>query len=73
MIKEINVDGVIRLDSFLKWAGIADTGGTAKILIQNGKVVVNGKVETRRGKKLSDGDLVQLEDNFTYKVKFTEN
>ncbi len=48
----------IKLDQFLKWKGIAQTGGEAKLMIQNGEVCVNGEVETRRGKKLRTGDRV---------------
>ena len=48
----------IRLDSLLKLTGMVDTGGQAKILIQNGKVAVNGEICTMRGKKLRPGDRV---------------
>lgn len=48
----------IKLDQFLKIKGIVDTGGQAKLLIQDGEVKVNGKVETRRGRKLIQGDRV---------------
>lgn len=48
----------ITLDAFLKWAGVADTGGHAKILIASGQALVNGEVETRRGRKLRPGDRV---------------
>lgn len=49
---------VIKLDQFLKVAGIVSTGGQAKLLIQSGEVKVNGSVETRRGRKLVLGDRV---------------
>ena len=49
----------IRLDHFLKFCGIAQTGGHAKILIQDGEVIVNGNVETRRRRKLQAGDVVE--------------
>jgi ribosome-associated protein len=48
----------IKLDSFLKWQNLVDTGGSAKLLIQDGEVRVNGKIETRRGRKLVNGDKV---------------
>ncbi len=51
-------ENFIKLDSFLKWQGLVDTGGQAKLVIQDGEVRVNGKVETRRGKKLVNGDKV---------------
>ena len=53
--------GPIRLDQLLKLSGAVETGGQAKHLIQDGKVKVNGAVETRRGHQLSDPDLVSLE------------
>jgi ribosome-associated protein len=57
----------IKLDQFLKWQNIVQTGGEAKIRIKEGKVVVNGTIETRRGKKLRSGDRVTI-DNRTYTV-----
>jgi ribosome-associated protein len=50
----------IRLDQFLKWQGLASTGGEAKQRIQTGEVRVNGFQETRRGRKLKRGDRVEL-------------
>ncbi len=50
----------IKLDAFLKYAAVAETGGEAKLLIQDGQVKVNGAVATERGKKLRDGDTVSL-------------
>lgn len=52
----------IKLDSFLKYAGLAETGGQAKDAIQAGAVLVNGEVCTQRGKKLHPGDLVTTPD-----------
>ncbi len=51
-------ENYIKLDSFMKWRDLAETGGQAKLLIQNGEVRVNGKIETRRGRKLVNGDKV---------------
>ncbi|MFO7814898.1 MAG: RNA-binding S4 domain-containing protein [Halanaerobiales bacterium] len=51
----------IKLDQFLKWANVVTTGGQAKELIQSGRVRVNNKIEKRRGLKLKDGDLVNVE------------
>ncbi len=50
----------IKLDQFLKLAGIAPTGGQAKLMIQGGDVLVNGITETRRGRKLLPGDRVTV-------------
>ena len=41
----------IRLDALLKLAGAVETGGHAKLAVQNGEVLVNGEVCTMRGKK----------------------
>ncbi len=51
-------DDYIKLDSFMKWQNLVETGGQAKLLIQSGEVRVNGKIETRRGRKLVKGDRV---------------
>ena len=48
----------IKLDQFLKHSGLVSTGGQAKIFIQSGYVTVNGEIETRRGRKLVEGDRV---------------
>ena len=48
----------IRLDAFLKLSDLAQTGGHAKLLIQDGAVTVDGEVETRRGRKLRGGESV---------------
>jgi len=50
----------LRLDQFLKLRAIAGTGGQAKVMIQNGEVKVNGEIETRRRRKLSAGDVVEI-------------
>ena len=50
----------IRLDSFLKFKGLAETGGHAKIMIQDGIVRVNGEICTSRGKKIKTGDCVSF-------------
>jgi ribosome-associated protein len=46
----------------LKAAGLVGTGGEAKVLIQAGEVSVNGEVETRRGRRLQEGDVVEVGD-----------
>ena len=45
----------------LKLAGIAQTGIEAKVMVTSGEVKVNGETETRRGRKLRDGDRVEAE------------
>ena len=61
----------IKLDQFLKWQGIAQTGGEAKIIIQQGGVEVNGEEEKRRGRKLVTGDRVTI-DGKTYQVQLQD-
>ncbi len=62
------IDNIIKLDQFLKWVGAASTGGHAKLMIQGGDVLVNGEIETRRGKKLVTGDRVTV-GNETFTVE----
>ena len=52
----------IRLDAFMKLASLASTGGEAKLLVQSGRVRVNGEVCLQRGRKLTPGDCVELPD-----------
>ena len=52
-------DGTIRLGQLLKLAGVADTGAEARELVREGAVRVNGALETRRGRELRDGDVVE--------------
>jgi ribosome-associated protein len=50
----------IKLDSFLKAINVVSSGGEAKHLISTGEVLVNGAIETRRGRKLFPGDQVEI-------------
>tara|TARA_Y100001968_G_scaffold327772_1_gene373518 strand:+ start:100 stop:288 length:189 start_codon:yes stop_codon:yes gene_type:complete len=50
----------MKLDQFLKWNNIVSSGGEAKNLIKAGKVKVNGEIEKRRGRKLTNGDKVMF-------------
>ncbi|MBQ7838004.1 MAG: RNA-binding S4 domain-containing protein [Clostridia bacterium] len=59
--KKIDTD-FIRLDSFLKMNDAVQTGGHAKIVIQEGEVRVNGEICTQRGKKLRSGDKAEFEN-----------
>ena len=60
-------DEFIKLGQLLKLAGFCDSGVDAKFVIQDGLVKVNGEVETQRGKKLYNGDIVEF-DNKQIKV-----
>ncbi|MDY2627950.1 MAG: RNA-binding S4 domain-containing protein [Lachnospiraceae bacterium] len=59
-LKLRSADEYIKLGQALKLVNMVSSGVEAKIVIQNGEVLVNGEVDTRRGKKLYDGD------TFTY-------
>ena len=53
-------EDAITLGQALKASDIVGSGGEAKVLIQAGEVFVNGEVETRRGRKLLPGDVVEV-------------
>lgn len=55
-------DRHIELAQFLKLQRVVGTGGEAKLLVQDGQVLVNGEIETRRGRKLKAGDVVEVAD-----------
>lgn len=54
-------DEFIKLGQALKAAGLVESGVEAKEYIVQGLVIVNGEVETRRGRKLYDGDEVEFD------------
>ncbi len=56
----------IRLGQFLKLINAAQDGFEARILIQEGKIRVNGELEKRRGRKLQEQDIVEVSDGTTY-------
>lgn len=58
----------IKLDALLKFASMVGSGGEAKMLIQDGQVLVNGEVCTMRGKKIRPGDTVSIADGDEVKV-----
>ncbi|MDQ7859613.1 MAG: RNA-binding S4 domain-containing protein [Armatimonadota bacterium] len=59
----------IALGALLKWAGVVATGGEAKTLIAGRRVLVNGQVETRRGRRVGAGDLVAVQGGPTLVVE----
>ena len=61
-------DEFIKLGQALKAAAFVDSGVEAKEVIQEGLVLVNGEVDTRRGRKLYEGDVVSFE-NQTIKIE----
>lgn len=67
-VEEISITtDFIKLEGLLKFAGVAETGGEAKFIIQSGDVKVNGEVCLMRGKKVRSGDTVTL-NGVTLKV-----
>lgn len=61
-MKELRIrDNYITLGQALKLCGEVSTGFEAKVRIQEGEVTVNHEVETRRGKKLYDGDVFEID------------
>ena len=68
-VEKITIDSeFIRLQDLIKLSGMCSTGGMAKVVIQNGEVLVNGEVCTMRGKKLRTGDRAQY-DNIVIEVE----
>ena len=60
-MRDVQIRGEsIRLGQALKFSGLADSGGEARALLEQGAVTVNGEVETRRGRQLRHGDVVAL-------------
>lgn len=62
----------IKLDQLVKFAGLAETGAKAKILIELGEFNVNGDLCTKRGKKIKPGDVIDFK-NKKYKVVLDES
>ena len=57
------------LGQALKASNLVGSGGEAKVLIQGGEVRVNGEVETRRGRKLQKGDVVEVGEDERLEVR----
>ncbi|MDE6622730.1 MAG: RNA-binding S4 domain-containing protein [Lachnospiraceae bacterium] len=71
-MQEVRIrDDYIKLGQALKLAGLVESGVDAKIVIQDGQVKVNGRVETQRGKKLVENDEVSFEGS-TFVIKSKE-
>lgn len=57
---DVEVRAPLTLGAFLKVSGAAASGGRAKVMVREGRVRVNGAVETRRGRKVVPGDVVEV-------------
>jgi ribosome-associated protein len=63
-MREIEIsEEPIELYKILKFSNLADSGGEAKYVISESQVTVNGKVETRKRKKIFSGDVVEFGEN----------
>ncbi|WP_188595403.1 RNA-binding S4 domain-containing protein [Staphylococcus muscae] len=69
LAEEVTVDSVLTLGQFLNYEGIIESGGQAKWFLQEYDVFLNGDHETRRGKKLSDGDVIEIPEVGSYVIK----
>lgn len=69
-MKEVSISTeFIKLDQFLKYIGVAETGGHSKKIIKNGEVKVNNETVLERGKKIRSGDMVEIYGKRSYVVK----
>lgn len=59
----------IKMDQLIKFAGIVANGSDAKLMIADGLVRVNGDLCTQRGKKIRNGDIIEVKDFETLEVK----
>lgn len=67
-IVEINRE-FITLGQLLKFENIVESGGMVKVFLSENEVLVNGEQDSRRGRKLYPGDIVQLEGVGCFKIK----
>ncbi|NMA48956.1 MAG: S4 domain-containing protein YaaA [Tissierellia bacterium] len=68
-MEEIKLDtDYIKLDQFLKFCGIAQTGGQAKMMVADGLVKVNGEVSRQRGKKIRKDDKIEVDEEHLFIV-----
>lgn len=72
LAEEIIVDGELTLGQFLNYEGIVESGGQAKWFLKEYDVYLNGEHEIRRGKKLSDGDQLDIPEVGSFIIKFGE-
>lgn len=68
VVQDISVKDDITLGQFLKNEGVIGTGGQAKWFLQDEEVLINGERETRRGKKLHDGDVIEIPSDGQFRI-----
>ena len=62
----------ITMDKLLKISGVADTGGQAFLMVEDGIVKLNGKLVTEKRKKVFPGDVVNIDDQIELTVSKEE-
>ena len=67
-IIEITTD-YIKMDQLIKFAGLVQNGSDAKFMIVDGLVRVNGELCTQRGKKIRNGDIIEIKNCESLEVK----
>lgn len=68
-IKKIEIEtDVIQLDQLLKWAGIIESGGQIKFLLEEKRIKLNGIIETAKRRKIHAGDVIEIVDEGIWKV-----
>lgn len=70
MLKKVRFDSEVTLGQFLKAEGIIGTGGQAKWFLQDFTVLLNNEHETRRGKKLAEGDILDVENEGQFQITY---
>lgn len=58
----------IQLDQLLKWAGVAESGGQVRLMLEDEMILVNGNVETARRRRIHEGDTVELKGTGIWQV-----
>ncbi|MEW9672345.1 S4 domain-containing protein YaaA [Ammoniphilus sp. 3BR4] len=61
-------DEYITLGQFIKLVGLVDTGGQAKVFLEEAQISVNGEAENRRGKKLYPDDRIEIDGTHAYVI-----
>ncbi len=58
----------IQLDQLLKWAGIIESGGQVRLLIEDQRIKLNGVFETAKRRKIKSGDIIEIVGEGTWRV-----
>ena len=67
-MENINIETeTIQLDQLLKWAGILESGGQVKFLLEERRIKLNGNIETAKRRKLKAGDVLEIDGMGSWK------